>query len=146
MSTFFERVIFFPLISPLSFPSKLFHFQPCSYFCKLSVKKIMPQQLLYLALKISKEKNLPTLQLISWSVHEHEIISFILNCSYTCVSFSTFLFDQFIFFERNSMWASLKKYTLISRHLFQKSTVPAMLVYLKQPTGSTGRELIRFTR
>lgn len=29
------------------------------------------------------------------------------------------------------MWASLKKYTLISRHLFQKSTVPAMLVYLK---------------
>lgn len=146
MSTLFERVIFFPLISPLSFPSKLFHFQPCSYLCILSVKQIMPQQLLYPALRIPKKKNLPTIQLISWSVHEHEIISFILNCSYTCVSFSTFLFDQFIFFERNSMWASLKKCTLISRHLFQKSTVPAMLAYSKQPTGSMGRKLVRFTK
>ena len=56
MSTLFERVVFFPLISPLSFPSKLFHFQPCSYLRKLSVKEIMPQQLLYPALIIPKEK------------------------------------------------------------------------------------------
>ena len=100
MSTLFERVIFFPpLISPFSFPSELFHFQPCSYLCKLSVKKSVLQQLLYLALTMLKKQILPTVQLISAFVREHEVISFILSCSYTHSSFSTFLFDQCFFFK-----------------------------------------------
>ena len=56
---------------------------------------------------------------------------------------------QEIIFRRNLKWKdpeNLSTTSGYSRHLFQKSTVPAMLVYLKQPTGSTGRELIRFTR
>ena len=108
ISTLFERIIFFPLISPFSFPSELFQFQPRSYLCKLSVKKSVLQQLLYLAITMLKKQILPTVQLISAFVREHEVISLILSCSYTHSSFSTFLFDQcflfiylFIFFLVN---------------------------------------------
>ena len=108
ISTLFERIIFFPLISPFSFPSELFQFQPRSYLCKLSVKKSVLQKLLYLAITMLKKQILPTVQLISAFVREHEVISLILSCSYTHSSFSTFLFDQcflfiylFIFFLVN---------------------------------------------
>ena len=98
ISTLFERIIFFPLISPFSFPSELFQFQPRSYLCKLSVKKSVLQQLLYLAITMLKKQILPTVQLISAFVREHEVISLILSCSYTHSSFSTFLFDQCFLF------------------------------------------------